>query len=75
VTASGLYTYPDVVVTCGVEEFEDARNDTFMNPVVIIEVLSPSTESYDRGQKFQFYSGLPSLVDYLLISQDSARIE
>ena len=74
-TASGLYTYPDVVVTCGVEEFEDARNDTFMNPVVIIEVLSPSTESYDRGQKFQFYSGLPSLVDYLLISQDSARIE
>jgi len=75
VSVSGLYTYPDVIVTCGVEQFEDARNDTLLNPVVIIEVLSPSTESYDRGQKFQFYRGLPSLVDYLLISQDSARIE
>lgn len=75
VSAGGLYTYPDVVVTCGIEQFEDDHSDTLLNPVVIIEVLSPSTESYDRGQKFKFYRGLPSLVEYLLISQDMARIE
>lgn len=75
VIPSGLYTYPDVMVTCGVEHFEDDHTDTLLNPVVIVEVLSPSTESYDRGQKFKSYRGLPSLTDYLLISQDMARIE
>ena len=75
VKPSGLYTYPDVVVTCGAEIFDDAHNDTLINPVVVIEVLSPSTESYDRGQKFRFYRGLPSLMDYVLVNQDSARIE
>jgi Uma2 family endonuclease len=75
VSTSGLYTYPDVVVTCGVEQFEDDHSDTLLNPMVIIEVLSPSTESYDRGQKFKFYRSLPSLTDYLLISQEVARID
>jgi Uma2 family endonuclease len=75
VTATGLYTYPDVSVICGEPQLTDDRLDTITNPIVIVEVLSPSTESYDRGKKFQHYRELPSLREYLLISQDSPRIE
>lgn len=75
VSDSGLYTYPDVTVVCGKAEFEDRKVDTLLNPTVIIEVLSPSTEAYDRGAKFEFYRTLESLSDYLLISQVSPTIE
>jgi Uma2 family endonuclease len=75
VSSAGLYTYPDVVVVCGRAEFEDEENDTLLNPTVIIEVLSKTTEAYDRGRKFEQYRRLPSLADYLLIAQDQAKIE
>jgi Uma2 family endonuclease len=73
--SSILYTYPDISVVCGTPQFEDAVLDTLLNPIVIIEVLSPSTERYDRGRKFQHYRTLPSLQEYVLIAQDSYRIE
>ena len=69
------YTYPDVVVACGAEEFEDAEDDTLLNPVVIIEVLSESTEAYDRGKKFEHYQSLDSLAEYVLVAQEPYRIE
>ncbi|HHY54840.1 MAG TPA: Uma2 family endonuclease [Chloroflexi bacterium] len=75
VSALGFYTYPDISVVCGAPQFEDARRDTLLNPLVIVEVLSPSTENYDRGRKFQMYRTLPSLVEYLLVAQDSIHIE
>ena len=74
VSPTGLYTYPDVVVVCGEPQFEDAHVDTLLNPTVIVEVLSPSTEDYDRGTKFEHYRALPSLQEYLLISQDKVHI-
>lgn len=75
VPATGLHTYPDLSVMYGEAEFADDEFDTLVNPTLLIEVLSPSTESYDRGKKFQQYRLLPSLKEYLLVSQDSARIE
>ena len=75
VDPSGLYTYPDIVVVCDKPEFEDERVDTLLNPQLIIEVLSKTTESYDRGKKFEHYRRLESLTDYLLVSQDEAHIE
>jgi len=75
VEASGLYTYPDISVVCGEAQFVDEEFDTLTNPTLLIEVLSPSTEGYDRGKKFQEYRKLASLREYLLVSQDSARIE
>lgn len=74
VCATGLYTYPDVAVVCGSPRFEDRQKDTLLNPGVIIEVLSPSTETYDRGAKFDHYSSLESLSDYLLVAQDGPKI-
>lgn len=75
VRANGLYTYPDVVVACDQPQFEDDRFDTLLNPIVIVEVLSDSTEGYDRGAKFELYRALHSLRDYILISQDKVHIE
>ncbi|HEX8651567.1 MAG TPA: Uma2 family endonuclease [Pyrinomonadaceae bacterium] len=75
VSATGKYTYPDVVVACEEEKFDDAGNDTLLNPVVIIEVLSESTEAYDRGKKFEHYQTIESLTEYLLVAQDPYRIE
>ena len=69
------YTYPDVAVACGTEEFEDGGNDTLLNPVMIIEVLSESTEAYDRGRKFEHYQYLESLSEYILVAQEPYRIE
>jgi Uma2 family endonuclease len=71
----GKYTYPDIVVACGDELFEDGQNDTLLNPVLIIEILSDSTEAYDRGKKFEHYQSLESLQEYILISQDPYRLE
>lgn len=75
VSPTGLYTYPDLVVVCGKPQFEDAGLDTLLNPTALIEVLSPSTESCDRGSKFEQYRTLASLVDYLLIAQDRCHVE
>jgi Uma2 family endonuclease len=72
---TGLYTYPDISVVCGAPEFEDDKHDTLLNPILLIEVLSPSTENYDRGKKFQHYRTLESLHEFLLIAQDSYRVE
>ena len=69
------YLYPDIVVTCGQEAFEDDVIDTLLNPLVIIEVLSPSTEAYDRGEKFLLYQSIASLQEYVLVTQARRRIE
>src|SRR5919199_1130147 len=61
VSRTGLYTYPDIVIICGKPELEDAHGDTLLNPQVIIEVLSDSTEKYDRGKKFRHYKQIESL--------------
>ena len=75
VNPMGLYTYPDISVVCGAPQFEDGKRDTLLNPTVIVEVLSPSTENYDRGQKFQRYRALSSLAEYVLIAQDAMHVE
>jgi Uma2 family endonuclease len=73
--AADAYTYPDVLVVCGDPRFEDDRLDTLSNPNVIIEVLSPSTEAWDRGGKFHYYQRLASLQEYILVSQDRCLVE
>jgi|SRR5579864_2821919 len=75
VAATGLYAYPDVVIACGPIEFLDANEDTLLNPAVIMEVLSASTEAYDRGKKFELYRSLDSLREYMLVSSDRIQIE
>jgi len=70
---SKTYVYPDIVVACPPIEFLDERRDTLLTPQVVIEVLSPSTEAYDRGRKFDLYREAPSLRQYVLVSQDSQR--
>lgn len=75
VPATGLYTYPDVVVACNEPEFEDDYLDTLLNPTLIVEVLSPSTASYDRIKKFGYYRTIESLSEYLLIAQDEYKVE
>ncbi|HEU4324036.1 MAG TPA: Uma2 family endonuclease [Roseiflexaceae bacterium] len=72
---TGLNTYPDVVIVCGQPLFIDDALDTLINPTVIIEILSPSTEWYDRGMKFHHYRTISNLRNYILISQDAYRIE
>ena len=69
------YFYPDVIVVCGEPRFEDDTFDTLLNPIVVVEVLSPSTAAYDRGEKFEYYKQLASLQEYILISQDRIRVE
>lgn len=75
IPATKRYTYSDVLVVCGQPVFTDEKRDTLVNPIVIIEVLSDSTESYDRGDKFEQYETLPSLRDYVLVSRKKMRIE
>src|SRR2546421_764668 len=75
VTATGLYTYPDVVVVCGEPKFEDEHLDTLLNPTVLVEVLSKSTERYDRIAKSSYYRTLDSLAEHLLVAQDEIRLE
>ncbi len=69
------YVYPDIVATCGREHFEDDQQDVLLNPLLIIEVLSPPTEAYDRGDKFRYYQTIPSLREYVLVSQDYRGFE
>ena len=69
------YTYPDVVALCGPEEFEDAAEDNLLNPSLIIEVLSKTTEAYDRGAKFAYYQSIESFREYVLITQEPFRVE
>jgi Uma2 family endonuclease len=75
VARTGMYTYPDVVALCEPPRLEDSHLDTLLNPAVIIEVLSPSTHAYDRGEKFAHYRTIESLREYILIAQDHTRIE
>ena len=75
VLPSGLFTYPDIVATCASPQFEDDHVDTLVNPQVIFEVLSKSTELYDRGKKFELYRKIETLIDYILISQDRIAVE
>ncbi len=75
VNATGLYTYPDIVIYCGKAEFEDSDVDTLLNPSVVIEVLSQSTEGYDRGARFVQYRQIPSLKEFVLVAQDKPHVE
>ena len=75
IEATGLFTYPDLSVVCGKPVLLDQGMDTLINPTLLAEVLSESTESYDRGKKFQHNQQISSLKEYLLISQDEPRIE
>jgi len=75
VDPSGLYTYPDISVICDEPRFDDERHDTVLNPTLIIEVLSGSTEAYDRGAKFGQYRKIESLRQYVLVEQERAHIE
>jgi Uma2 family endonuclease len=72
-----LYTYPDVTVVCGPLQFDplDSRRETVLNPTLIVEVLSPTTEAYDRGGKFENYRSIEPFREYVLVSQDVARVE
>ena len=72
---TGLYTYPDVAVVADGPRFEDAEIDTLLNPTVIVGVLSPSTEAYDRGEKFASYRRLETLQEYVLVSQERVLVE
>ena len=72
---TGLYTYPDASVLCGELEFDDEHKDTVLNPTLLIEVLSKSTEAYDRGKKFDHYRTIPSLREYVLVSQDEPMVQ
>jgi Uma2 family endonuclease len=69
------YVYPDLVVTCGKADFEDEELDVLLNPVLVVEVLSSSTEKYDRGVKFSLYRRIESLREYVLVSQDMPHVE
>lgn len=72
----GMFSYPDVLVVCGDREFHDAHKDIILNPKVVIEVLSESTESFDRGEKFTRYQTYnPTLTDYVLVSQNKPQVE
>lgn len=75
VSKTGMFTYPDLILTCGNEILADNHKDTLLNPKCIIEVLSDSTEKYDRGEKFSHYQNLESLDEYILISQNQTRTE
>ena len=75
VQSTGLYTYPDATIVCGELEFDDDHRDTIINPTVIVEVLSDSTEKYDRGKKSNHYRQITSLKELILIAQDRPHVE
>lgn len=70
-----LYTYPDIMIVCGKPAISDTDPQAILNPIVIFEVISPSTEAWDRGEKFAHYRGIPSLREYLMVAQDRTRVE
>ncbi|MBF0201811.1 MAG: Uma2 family endonuclease [Desulfamplus sp.] len=69
------YTYPDIVVVCGNEEYDDEHNDILINPILIIEILSDATEAYDRGDKFSHYQFISTFSEYILVSQYCRKVE
>lgn len=72
----GLFSYPDLAIVCGQPKYHDQKSDVLINPTVIFEVLSPSTENYDRGEKFlRYVNGIGSLTDYVLVSQSTYFVE
>lgn len=75
VEATGLFTYPDLSIVCGPLKLAPGTNDTIVNPAMLVEVLSDSTEGYDRGKKFEHYRQIPTLREYLLVSQKEPRVE
>ena len=75
VNSSGLYTYPDISIVCEKPIYLDSKKDTLLNPSLILEILSESTEAYDRGQKFELYRNIPELKEYVLISTKYKKIE
>jgi Uma2 family endonuclease len=75
IPAARKYAYPDVVVARGEPRLQDEHGDTLLNPTLIVEVLSPGTESYDRGKKFEHYRSIDSLTEYLLVSQVDRHVE
>lgn len=75
VEACNAYFYPDALIVCGEAEFEESESETLLNPTVLFEVLSASTEAADRGRKFACYRTLPSLFHYVLIAQDTAAVD
>ncbi len=75
ICATGLYTYPDVTIVCGEQEFDDDHRDTLINPTVLVEVLSESTEKYDRGRKSNHYRQIESLRELVLVAQDRPCVE
>ncbi|MCC6613660.1 MAG: Uma2 family endonuclease [Anaerolineae bacterium] len=74
-TPSGLYAYPDISVVCGGPHYDETASEILLNPTLIVEVLSPSTENYDRGEKFRHFKTISTLREYVLIAQDTYRIE
>ena len=75
IEATGLCTYPDLSIICGPLKFAEGTDDTVVNPTLLVEVLSDSTEAYDRGKKFEHYRQIPTCLEYLLVSQSEPRIE
>jgi Uma2 family endonuclease len=75
IAAADAGKYPDLMALCGEQQFHDGRRDLLLNPSLIIEVLSDSTEGYDRGDKFRLYRRVPSLREYLLVAQDRVLAE
>jgi Uma2 family endonuclease len=75
VSSTGLYTYPDLSIVCEKPIYLDSKEDTLINPSVILEILSDSTEAYDRGAKFQMYRNIPELKEYILVSTKYKKIE
>jgi Uma2 family endonuclease len=75
VGGADMYVYPDVVVVCGERQYADDRRDVLLNPTLIVEVLSPTTEAFDRGDKFVGYRQSKSLQEYVLIAQDRPHVE
>lgn len=75
VSPTGLYTYPDVTVVCAEPQLLDSTRDTLLNPTLVVEVLSPSSEAYDRGRKFEHYRSIESLRQYLLVASDRVHLD
>ncbi|MFN0167384.1 MAG: Uma2 family endonuclease [Bryobacteraceae bacterium] len=70
-----LITYPDVTILCGAPQYTDEKRDTLLNPILLVEVLSPSTRAYDRGEKSRLFRMMPSLAEYLLVDQTPVDVE
>ncbi|MCC6290268.1 MAG: Uma2 family endonuclease [Chitinophagaceae bacterium] len=75
IKAKTLFTYPDISIICGDPETLDNDNWNILNPAVIIEILSPATKNYDRGEKFKLYRDIPTLKEYILVDSESIHIE